>query len=78
MNRLRDCHTESSKSDREGEIPYGISCKWNRQRNDVNELAKQKKTLRLTEQTYGCQGKGCRGGIVREFGMDVYTVLYLK
>ena len=38
-------------------------------RNDINELSKQKETHRLREWTYGCQGEG----IVREFGMDMYT-----
>ena len=30
--------------------------------------------MRLREQSYGGQGEG----IVREFGMDMYTLLYLK
>ena len=33
---------------------------------------------RLREKTYGCQGEGLREGIVREFGMDMYTLLYIK
>ena len=33
---------------------------------------------RLTEQSYHCQGKGLGGEIVREFGIDMYTVLYLN
>ena len=28
--------------------------------------------------TYGCQVRGWGEGIVREFGMDTYTLLYLK
>ena len=50
---------------------------WNLKRNNTNELykeMKQKETHRLREQIYGCWGEG----IVREFGMDMYTVLYLK
>ena len=39
-----------------------------------NLLTKQKETHRLREQIYGCWGEG----IVREFGMDMYTLLYLK
>ena len=35
-------------------------------------LTKQEETHR--EQTYGCQGDG----IVRQFGLDMYTLLYLK
>ena len=38
MDRLRDCHTEWSKSDREGEIYHDIFYIWNLKRNDTNEL----------------------------------------
>ena len=38
----------------------------------MNSLIKQKETLR--KQTYGCRGVGK----VRGFGMDMYTLLYLK
>ena len=37
-------------------------------------FTKQNQTHRLKEQTYGCQGEG----IGREFGMNIYTLLYLK
>ena len=46
----------------------------NLKRNDTNELAKQKETHRLREGIYGCR----KEGIVRELGMDMYTLLYLK
>ena len=32
----------------------------------------------LREQNYGCQRDGWEEGIVREFGMDMHTLLYLK
>ena len=38
MDGLRDCHTEWSKSDREGEILYDIPYMWTLKRNDTNEL----------------------------------------
>ena len=38
MDRPRDCHTEWSKSDREGEILYDIPYMWNLKRNDTNEI----------------------------------------
>ena len=38
MDGPRDCHTEWSKSDREGEISYGIPYTWNLKRNYTNEL----------------------------------------
>ena len=37
-------------------------------------LTKQKEMHRLREWTYGCQGES----IVRELGMDMYIMLYLK
>ena len=45
----------------------------------MNSLTKQKQTHRLRERTCGCQEmeEGWGEGIV-EFGMDMYTVLYLK
>jgi len=43
-------------------------------RNHANGLTEQKETHRLREWTYGCWGEGT----VREFGMDMYTLLYLK
>ena len=39
---------------------------------------KQKQTHRLREQTYGHQWEGWGRGIVREHGIDMYTLLYLK
>ena len=37
MDRPRDCHTELSKSDREGKILYDIFHMWNL-KNDTSEL----------------------------------------
>ena len=47
MDGPRKCHNEWSKSDREGEISYGIPYMWNLKRNDTNELIY--KTERLTD-----------------------------
>ena len=44
----------------------------------MNLVTKQKQTPRLREQTYSCQGEEWGGMIVQEFGMDRYTLLYLK
>ena len=38
MDGPRDCHSDWSKSDREGEIVYDISYMWNLKRNNTNEL----------------------------------------
>ena len=44
----------------------------------MNLFTKQKQTHRLREGTYGYWGEGWGEGIVREFGTDMYTLLYLK
>ena len=49
-----------------------------KKKNDTNEHTKQKETQRLREQNYGCWGEEWGEEIVREFGMDLYTLLYLK
>ena len=41
-------------------------------------FTKQKQRHRLRECIYGYQGNSCREGIVREFGMDMHTLMYLK
>ena len=46
---------------------------------EMNLFTKQKLTHRLREQNYGYRGgEGWDEGIVREFGIDMYTLLYLK
>ena len=47
---------------------------WNLKRNDTNELAKQKETHRLRNQTYGFQGEG----IIRDFGKVMNIQPYSK
>ena len=44
----------------------------------MNLLIKQKQTHRLGEGTYSCRGEEWGGGVVKEFGMDMYTLQYLK
>ena len=46
----------------------------------MNLLTKHKQTHRLGERTYGCRGggEGWWEGIVREFGIDMYTLLIFK
>ena len=48
---------------------------WNLKRNDTNELTyKTERDSQTKKMNYGWQGQG----IVREFGMVTYTLLYLK
>ena len=62
---------------REREISNDIPYMWNLKGDDTNELIKQIQPHRFREQTYGCHGEGCVGRH-REFGMDLYILLYLK
>ena len=77
MDKPRDCYTEVSQPEKE---KYDIPYMWNLKRNDTNELTY--KTERLIDLQNGLMvaggGKGWREGIVREFGRDSYTLLYLK
>ena len=73
MHGPSECHTESSKSNREGEIPYDIPYMWTLKRNDTNGLTKQ----RLTENELMVVEGGGKGP-VREFGMDMPHTAVLK
>ena len=45
----------------------------------LNLITKEKQTQRLRERTYGYQrGRVGMGRIDSEFGIDMYTLLYLK
>ena len=57
---------------------YDIPDMQNLKMIEMKLFTKQKQTHRLREWTYGCQGKSLGEGIVREFGMDRYTLLHLK
>ena len=41
-------------------------------------VTKQKETHRFRQQTYGCQWEGRGESMVREFGMNMYILLYLQ
>ena len=47
MDGYRECHTESSKLDREGEISHNLPYTWNLRKNDTYELTS--KTERLAD-----------------------------
>ena len=44
----------------------------------MNLFTKQKQTHRLQKQTYGYQRGNVWGGINQEFGINIYTLLYIK
>ena len=51
---------------------------WDLKRNDTNELTYKTERLRLRDWTYGCWRERWGEWIVRQFGMDRYTLLYVK
>ena len=72
--------TKWSKSEREKQIPYGITYMWNL-KYDTSELiynTKQKQTHRHREQTCGCRGGGEEGGLDWEFGISSCKLLYIE
>ena len=61
------------------QILYDITDMWNFLLKRYNLIKKQKQVYRLRERTYGYGSGGNMGErIVREFGTDIYTLLYLK
>ena len=51
------------KSDRDGEISYGIPYMWNLKRNATSKLTKQKEIRWLRERIYGCQSRRDSWGV---------------
>ena len=62
---------------REGKISYDIPHLWNLKRNYINELTYKIETD-LENEFMVASGEGKGERVVREFGMDMYTLLYLK
>ena len=56
---------------------YDIPHMWTLKRNDTSELTKEKGTENEL-MAAGCREEGFGEGVVREFGIDMYTLLYLK
>ena len=56
-------------------MSYDIAYMWNQKKKDTNELiSKQKQTHKHRKQTYGYQ----REGINQGFGINIYTLVYIK
>ena len=67
--------SEVSQTEKEKYHMASLICEIWKEMIQMNLLTKQNKTHRLRKQMYGChKGKG----IVREFGVVMYTLLYLK
>ena len=77
----RDCHIECNKSDQRGEILCDICYTWDLKRNDTNELihktARDSQTQRTKLYLLWVGGGRVGEGIVREFGINTYTLLLL-
>ena len=72
-------HLNFLKSDREREIVYDVPYMQNLKKNDTNEHIYKAETGSQTQRTsLRLLGEGRGEREVREFGMDMYTLLYLK
>ena len=75
---LRDYHTTWSKSDRERQI-YDITYKWNLNKwHKWIYLQNRDRLIDLENEHMVTRGEGWERGTDWEFGMDTYTLLYLK
>ena len=80
MDGPRDCHAEKV-SEKEKYCMTSLICRLWKEMIQMNSSViqnRKKKTHWLRVQTYGCQGEWWRKGTVREFGMKMYILLYLK
>ena len=68
------------KSDRERQISHDITYIWNLKKKiiQMNLSTEQKQTHRLREQTFSYQVGRIWGATDWDFGVDMYTLLYLK
>ena len=58
---------------------YDITYLWNLKKMiQVNLFTKQKQTYRHRKQSYGYQRGRVGGGINKEFGINIHTLLYKK
>ena len=78
MDGPNDSHTEWSKSDREGKILYDTLYMRNLKWYKWTYLQNRNRLPDLENELMIAKGEEWRKGIVREFGMDTYTLLYLK
>ena len=74
MDGPRDLLIEWSKSERE-EIPYDIPYMWNLKWNDTNELTYKRDSRDFENELMVAQREGEGEGKIREFGVDMYTLL---
>ena len=77
MDGTRDSHTKQSQSERERQIPYGITYIWNLIYG-INEPFHRKENHGHGEQTCGCQGGEGGSRVIGELGVNRYKLLPLE
>ena len=78
MDGPRDRHTEWSKSDRERETPYDIAYMPNLKKKKIIQMDLFTKQCHRLSKFMVSIGEEWGVGIVRELGIDMYTLLYVK
>ena len=79
MDGPGDCHIEQHKSDREAEAPSDGPYMWNPKSRDTSALThKTERDSDLENEFMVARGKGWGEGIVRESGINMYALIYLK
>jgi len=77
MDGPRDCHTEWSKTEKEKFCITSLICKIKNETPPMNLFRKQQ-IRRLRDELMVARGERWKEGIVREFGIDMFTWLYFK
>ena len=79
MDEPRDHHTKWTMPKREKEIEYDIAYVWNlRGKKDTSELIQNRSWSIDTENKFMITKRERNGGINQEFGINIYTLLYMK
>ena len=79
MDGSGDYHTKWSKSDRERQISYDITYIWNLKKwYKWTYLWNRNRLTDLENELMVTWGDGWEAGLDWEFGIDIYTLLYLK
>ena len=78
MDGPRDYHTKWSKSDRERQILYDITYMWNLKKWHKWTYLQNRNRLTDFENKPVLPNGKVGGGINYEFGINIYTLLYIK
>ena len=78
MDEFRDYHTEQSKSEREGQIPYDISYTCNFKYNTCEHIYETNRLTDIEDRLAAAKEEGVEGGTDWEFGISRCKLVYIR